>query len=107
MSGYKILWLFVLFDLPVGSKRQRKLAAGFRNTLLDLGFQMSQYSVYLKFCIGKERADALCKEIEAIIPSYGKVHLIQITDKQYEGIRTYTGTKQEFSTKTRSQLVLF
>ena len=107
MSGYRILWLFVLFDLPVGSKNQRKLAADFRNKLLDLGFQMSQYSVYIKFCSGKEKAETLCRDIESVIPSAGKVHLIQITDKQYEGIRTYTGTNREYPNKNRGQLALF
>ena len=107
MSGYRILWLFVLFDLPVGSKIQRKLAKDFRNKLLDLGFQMSQYSVYIKFCSGKEKAETLCRDIELVIPPSGKVHLIQITDKQYEGIRTYAGTNREYSNKNRGQLALF
>ena len=37
-------WLVVAFDLPVGSKKQRKAASDFRNYLLDDGFQMMQFS---------------------------------------------------------------
>ena len=75
--------------------------------LLDLGFEMSQYSVYLKFCAGKEQAEALARKIEAAMPASGKVHLVQITDKQYENIRTYRGRKREPAPKNPSQLALF
>lgn len=107
LSGYRIMWMFVLFDLPVGTRKERKAATGFRNDLLDLGFQMSQFSVYLKYCAGKERAEALARQIEAAMPPSGKVHIVQITDKQYENIRTYRGKKREPSPKNPDQLVLF
>ncbi|SRR5579884_1152673 len=107
LSGYRIMWMFVLFDLPVGTKRERKAATKFRHALLDLGFEMTQYSVYLKFCAGKEQADALARQVEAAMPSAGKVHLVSITDKQYENIRTYRGRKRELVPKTHAQLALF
>lgn len=107
LSGYRIMWLFVLFDLPVGTKKERKAATKFRHALLDLGFEMSQYSVYLKFCAGKEQADALARRIEHEMPPSGKVHLVQITDKQYENIRTYRGRKREPSPKNPDQYALF
>jgi CRISPR-associated protein Cas2 len=107
LSGYRIMWMFVLFDLPVGTKRERKAATRFRKELLDLGFAMSQYSVYLKFCAGKEHADALARRIEALMPAAGKVHIVTITDKQYENIRTYRGRKREPGPKMPAQLALF
>ena len=107
LSGYRIVWVFVLFDLPVGTKKERKAATKFRHSLLDLGFEMSQYSVYLKFSAGKEQAEALARQVEQAMPSSGKVHLVQITDKQYENIRTYRGRKRERSPKNPDQLALF
>jgi CRISPR-associated protein Cas2 len=107
LSGYRIMWLFVLFDLPVGTKKERKAATKFRHALLDLGFEMSQFSVYLKFCAGKEQAEALERHVEAGMPTSGKVHLVQITDKQYENIRTYRGRKREPSPQNPNQLALF
>jgi CRISPR-associated protein Cas2 len=101
------MWLFVLFDLPVGTKPERKAATGFRHALLDLGFEMAQFSVYLKFCAGKEQVDAIARKVEAAMPRSGKVHLIQITDRQYENIRTYRGRKREPALKNPDQLVLF
>jgi CRISPR-associated protein Cas2 len=101
------MWIFVLFDLPVGTKKERKAATRFRHALLDLGFEMSQFSVYLKFTAGKEQAEALERQVEAAMPPSGKVHVVQITDKQYENIRTYRGRKREPSPKNPNQLALF
>lgn len=107
LSGYRIMWVFVLFDLPVGTKKERKAATKFRHALLDLGFEMTQFSVYLKFCASKEQAEALAGHVEDEMPVSGKVHLVYITDKQYENIRTYRGRKREPSPKMPSQLALF
>lgn len=107
LSGYRIMWIFVLFDLPVGTKKERKAATGFRHSLLDLGFEMTQFSVYLKFCAGKEQADALARQVESQMPPSGKVHFVGITDKQYENIRTYRGQKREPAPKMPNQLALF
>ncbi|MFZ3233812.1 MAG: CRISPR-associated endonuclease Cas2 [Stellaceae bacterium] len=107
LSGYRIMWMFVLFDLPVGTRSERKAATRFRKDLLDLGFEMSQYSVYLKFCAGKEQGDALARQIESQMPAAGKVHIVTITDKQYENIRTYRGRKREPRSRMPDQLALF
>ena len=107
LSGYRIMWLIVLFDLPVTTKNQRKAATKFRLNLLDLGFEMSQYSVYLKFCAGKEKAESLERRVEEAMPAVGKVHIVQITDKQYENIRTYRGRKREPGLRNPNQLALF
>jgi CRISPR-associated protein Cas2 len=107
LSGYRIMWLVVLFDLPVGSKKERKAATRFRHNLLDLGFEMTQYSVYLRFCAGKEQAESYERKIERAMPSAGKVHIMAITDKQYENIRTYWGRNREQSLKNPEQFALF
>ncbi len=101
------MWLIVLFDLPVGTRKERKAAAGFRLKLLDLGFEMTQFSVYLRFCAGKEQAEAFQRRIEQAMPAAGKVHIIAITDKQYENIRTYRGRNREQGPKNPEQLALF
>lgn len=101
------MWLVVLFDLPVGTKKERKAATKFREKLLDLGFEMSQYSVYLRFCASKEHAETYEKKIEAAMPKAGKVHMMSITDKQYENIRTYRGNKREQSPRNPDQYALF
>lgn len=107
LSGYRVMWTFVLFDLPVGTKKERKAANKFRHALLDLGFEMTQFSVYLRFSAGKEQVEALARQVEGEMPPSGKVHLVSITDKQYENIRTYRGRKREPTPKIPTQLALF
>lgn len=52
LTGYRLMWVMVIFDLPVQTKAQRRAATKFRNFLLDEGFSMSQFSVYMRFCGG-------------------------------------------------------
>ena len=34
LSSYRLMWIMTLFDLPVGTKKERKAATDFRNFLL-------------------------------------------------------------------------
>lgn len=101
------MWLLVLFDLPVGSKKERKEAAGFRNTLLDLGFEMEQFSVYLRDCADKTKVESLIKQIERQLPPQGSIKMLAFTDKQYENIRNYRGPKARKCRENKKQLQLF
>lgn len=68
LSGYRLMWIMTLFDLPVGTKKERKAATAFRNFLLDQGFEMAQFSVYMRFCSGKEQAETYYKRIRKPCP---------------------------------------
>ena len=107
LSGYRFLLIQVLFDLPVVTKPERKAATTFRNFLLDEGFEMAQYSVYQRFCSGKESAEKYIRRIEANMPTAGKVHILTFTDKQYENIITFRGKKRGPKQKNPDQLAFF
>jgi CRISPR-associated protein Cas2 len=107
LSGYRIMWMVVMFDLPVETKTARKAATDFRNYLLDLGFEMSQFSVYARFCNGREQYDAYLRKIEAGLPGTGEVHVLHFTDRQYENIVRYSGRSRNASREKPGQLVLF
>ena len=66
------MWIAVMFDLPVVEKAERKAATAFRNTLLDMGFEMTQFSVYMRFCTSQAQIDTYCKRVEAALPPSGK-----------------------------------
>lgn len=106
LSGYRLMWMLVLFDLPVMTKKERKAATGFRNFLLDQGFEMSQYSVYMRFCAGKEQAATYTSRIQKNLPKTGKVHIITITDKQYENVVCFDGRKREPDRQNPEQFLL-
>ena len=107
LSGYRFMWLLVMFDLPVTSREDRKAATEFRNGLLDLGFQMSQFSIYMRFCTSTTQIDTFCRRVESALPNGGNVNILQITDKQYEKIISFTGKRKQSSKKSPEQYQLF
>ncbi len=92
-SEYRLMWIIVMFDLPTETKPQRKLATRFRKYLLDVGFTMSQYSIYMKLVSGWERVRVVEKSICQQIPFEGSVQILTITDKQYGDIVSYHNRK--------------
>lgn len=91
LNGYRLMWMMVMFDLPVLTREDRKEYTRFRNYLLDSGFDMSQYSVYLRLVSSKERVERFESRIADQLPDNGKVQIITITDKQYENIKAFYG----------------
>ena len=107
LSGYRLMWVVVMFDLPVIEKSERKAATAFRNSLLDMGFEMSQFSVYMRFCTSQTQIDTYGKQVENSLPEGGKVNILQFTDKQYERIISFRGKTKQPANKTPDQFNLF
>jgi CRISPR-associated protein Cas2 len=101
------MWMVVMFDLPVVEKAERKAATEFRNALLDMGFEMAQFSVYMRFCTGQGQIDTIAKNVEAALPDGGKVNILSFTDKQFERILTFHGRAQQPPQKAPDQFDLF
>lgn len=106
LSRYRILWMLVMFDLPVLTKQERKEANAFRNRLQNQGFERCQLSVYARWCPGKEVAQRHLKQIKGFLPEGGKVDIVTITDKQYENIITFVSSRRT-PRKKRDQYTLF
>lgn len=88
-SGYKSMWLVTMFDLPVKTKKDRKIYATFRKSLLEQGFSMIQFSVYVRFCNSEEFAQKYRKAIRNILPEYGQVRKeARVVTKSQKYIRT-------------------
>lgn len=107
LSGYRLMWTVVMFDLPVVTKAERKAATNFRNCLLDLGFEMAQFSVYMRFCAGQPQADTLSRRVEEALPAGGKVNVLFFTDRQYERVLTFHGRVRQGPQKAPDQFSLF
>ncbi|MCR4822444.1 MAG: CRISPR-associated endonuclease Cas2 [Treponema sp.] len=106
LNRYELMWMIVLFDLPVVEKEERKEAGQFRNFLLDNGFAMIQYSIYTKLFSGKDACEKYYKLIRENLPAEGKVDIITITDKQYENIISFKSA-EKIKKKQSFQLELF
>ena len=107
LSAYRFMWLFVFFDLPVKTKKQRKEATTFRKYLEKDGFSMLQFSVYMRHCASKESMEAHIGRVKASIPKLGKVSMLKVTDKQYGDIINYCGKEIENLPETPRQLEFF
>lgn len=101
------MWVLVFFDLPTETRRDRKAATYFRKNLLDDGFAMFQFSIYLRFCASRENADVHIKRTKNVLPKKGKVCIMQITDKQFGMIELFHGQKEAEPEQPVQQLELF
>jgi len=107
INAYRIMWLFVFFDLPTESAKDRKNYARFRKYLMKDGFTMMQYSVYIRHCASKESAVVHTKRVEKIIPQKGQISILEITDKQYGNIKNFWGTETIPQKPPPAQLEMF
>ena len=107
LNAYHVMWLFVFFDLPTNSKKERKYASRFRKSLIDDGFTMMQYSVYTRHCASRESADVHIKRVKNNIKKLGQISILMITDKQYGNILNFWGSKENPLAEAPKQLELF
>lgn len=107
LNAYHIMWLFVFFDLPVTTQKERKLATLFRKNLMNDGFTMLQFSVYIRHCASYESQQVHTKRVKAIVPETGMVSILSVTDKQYGDIVNIWGKKKKKIPTVPLQLELF
>ena len=107
LNAYRILWVLVFYDLPTDTKAQRRRASQFRKELLQDGFTMFQFSIYLRHCSSRANADVHIKRVKLSLPNEGFVGILCITDKQFGDIELFKGKKEEKPPNTPQQLELF
>ena len=101
------MWILVFFDLPTETDKDKKRYVKFRKGLLDDGFSMFQFSIYLRHCSSRENADVHIKRIKRILPELGHVGIICITDKQFGQMELFVGKHETPLPDVPQQLELF
>ncbi len=101
------MWILVFFDLPTETKRDRKEYAKFRKRLVCDGFTMFQFSIYVRHCASSENAEVHIKRVKSFMPPFGKIGILNITDKQFGNIQIFANCKPELATSPGQQLELF
>jgi CRISPR-associated protein Cas2 len=107
LNAYRIMWILVLFDLPTETKKDRKNYTIFRKKIMKDGFQMFQFSMYIRHCSSRENTDVHVKRVKAILPPKGNVGILCITDKQFGMIEIFHGKEQTNAPGTTQQLEMF
>lgn len=106
-SEYRIMWVLVFFDLPTETKRERQAYAQFRKKLISDGFTMFQFSIYLRHCPSAENADVHIRRVRNMLPQYGKVGIMRITDKQFGDMELFDCQQKSPLEQPIQQLELF
>ena len=97
----------VFFDLPTDTKKERKVATVCRQNRIKDGFTLFQFSIYIRPGGSKENMGVHIKRVSSFIPTYGKVGVMGITDKQFEEIKLFYGQKPQRPNAPGAQLELF
>jgi len=101
------MWIMVFFDLPTETDADKRAYLKFRNNLLKDGFQMFQFSIYMRHCFSKEIADVHKKRVQSFLPSKGKVGILGVTDKQFGMMEIFEGREKAEVKPPPQQLELF
>lgn len=100
------MWLFVFFDLPVGTRAERRSATRFRNFLKQDGYMMLQYSVYARVCRGEDGVAKHVARVTRNLPKTGSVRVLHVTDRQYGRMRLLLGEAKPTERVGATQLIL-
>jgi len=107
LNAYRILWILVFFDLPVVTKKERRIATRFRKDIMGNGFSMFQFSIYVRHCSSRENAEVHIKRVKNLLPELGHVGILCITDKQFGAMEVFYGKKLTETPAPSQQLELF
>lgn len=81
---YVAVRVLCIFDLPVVTNNEKREYRRFRKFLLQNGFEMLQFSIYIRTCPNRSFANKFYKNIKAHSPKKGDIKLLTITEKQFE-----------------------
>ena len=102
----RVMRLLVLFDLPTGSKAERRQYSDFRKFLIQDGYHMEQFSVYSRLLITRESVSAHIARLKRNLPSAGEVTVLEMTEKQYENRLVLLSEKRGAPGEQSAQLTL-
>ena len=106
-SKYRMAWVLVFFDLPVGTPEERRDAANFRKDLIKDGYMMVQFSVYARPCGSADRVDTQVRRLRPKIPQSGEVRGLIISDAQWGRMIVVRSQKKEDPEDMPEQMMFF
>lgn len=83
--------MLVAFDLPTLSIEDKRRYTQFRNFLLDDGYTMLQFSVYVRPVTSFARMHTHTRRVREAVPPEGKVQVIFITEAQWQRSLVFFG----------------
>lgn len=102
----RYMWLFVFFDLPVGTKEDRRRATRFRQFLVNDGYEMLQFSIYTRLCRGQDTMEKHIVRVQRNLPPRGSIRTLPVTDRQYGRMKILVGERKPHESVATQQLIL-
>lgn len=78
-----------------------------KKEIMQDGFTMFQFSIYLRHCPSRENAEVHIKRTKDKLPSKGHIGILSITDKQFGMMEIFYGKKVQEPQTPYQQLELF
>ncbi len=104
----RFMRLMVFFDLPVSTRAARRAYTQFRRFLLNEGYDMLQFSVYARLVNGNDDMEKHLKRLNSHLPPDGSVRYLQISERQFSGMKLLVGEKTYQENKVNAkQMLLF
>ena len=107
LNAYRIMWVLIFFDLPTETKKDRKIYTIFRKKLINDGFAMFQFSIYMRHCPSMENAEVHIKRVKNNLPEKGHIGIMTITDKQFGMMEIFSGKEKTEPAAGPQQLEMF
>jgi CRISPR-associated protein Cas2 len=107
INTYRIMWVIVMYDLPMVTKKEKQNYVEFRQCMLGNGFSRFQFSMYLRHCSSREHADMHVERVKKILPPEGHIGIMTITDKQFGMMKIFKSRSSIGKPKGATQLSLF
>ena len=107
MNALRLMWLFVMFDVPTRTQAERRRYTTFRKELQRRAFSMLQFSVYARCYPNEEAAGRMRTQIRDLIPKRGRVRLLSVTDHQFGKMDSFFGSQVQDVEQPLNQLLLF
>jgi CRISPR-associated protein Cas2 len=106
-SKYRMAWVMVFFDLPVGTPKERRDASNFRKDLIKDGYMMVQFSVYARPCGTADRVETHVRRLHSKIPPTGEVRGLLISDAQWGRMIVLRSRQKAEAEEMPAQMMFF
>lgn len=102
----RFMRLLLMFDMPTITIEDKKNYTKFRDNLIDDGFIMIQYSVYVRICKNQDDIIKHTNRVKLFAPPKGNIRLLQITEKQYEQMLMLRGKKNDDEKESNNSMII-
>jgi CRISPR-associated protein Cas2 len=107
IPGYRLMWLIVVFDLPVETKANKRDYRRFVDFLEDHGYSRIQYSIYVCPTTTHDHTEVHAQRIADNLPPEGDVRVFRLTDKQWARTDCYYNGRSGIAEPPPEQFLFF